>query len=89
MTDRFTIKILVVGEIRTNCYIMQNRETGAALIVDPGDGAEKIAQILERFSGTIGKDVLADTIDTGKMAGYEKDWNINGEHVTLGVEKIS
>ena len=33
MTDRLTIKILVVGEIRTNCYIMQNRETGAALIV--------------------------------------------------------
>ena len=52
-------------------------------------GNEKIAQILERFSGTIGKDVLADAIDTGKMAGYEKDWNINGEHVTLGVEKIS
>ena len=52
MTDRFTIKILVVGEIRTNCYIMQNRETGAALIVDPGDGAEKIAQILMEDGGT-------------------------------------
>ncbi|MBE5996588.1 MAG: MBL fold metallo-hydrolase [Lachnospiraceae bacterium] len=52
MTDRFTVKILIVGEIRTNCYLMQNQETGAALIVDPGDEAEKIAQIIEKDGGT-------------------------------------
>ena len=33
------------------------------------------------------KDVLADEVKAGEVAGYEKEWNINGEKVTLGVEK--
>ncbi len=52
MTERFSIKILVVGEIRTNCYIMQNIQTGKALIVDPGDEAERIGQLLLKDGGT-------------------------------------
>jgi len=26
-------------------------------------------------------------VKVGEVAGYEKEWNINGEKVTLGVEK--
>ena len=51
MTDRFTIKILIVGEVRTNCYFMRNQDTGATLIVDPGDEAERIAEIAEKEGG--------------------------------------
>ena len=32
-------------------------------------------------------EVLADSIILGQMAGYAKEWNINGETVMLGVAK--
>ena len=51
------------------------------------EGSEKIRDILSRFGDQISHDVLADGIVTGKTAGYEKDWNINGESVSMGVEK--
>ena len=31
--------------------------------------------------------VLANSIETGKTAGFTKDWDINGEKVVLAVEK--
>ncbi len=51
MTDRFTAKMMVVGDIGTNCYIMQNTETKAVLIVDPGDEAERIADAVREEGG--------------------------------------
>jgi len=51
------------------------------------DGNEKIAAIMEANQATIAGDVLADAIEQGKMDGYTKDWNINGEAVTLTVQK--
>ena len=50
-------------------------------------GNEKIAMILENNADEISADVLADEIRIGETAGYSKEWNINGEKVTLGVEK--
>ncbi|MDO5344128.1 MAG: isoleucine--tRNA ligase [Lachnospiraceae bacterium] len=51
-------------------------------------GNEKIADILQKFGGQIRQDVLAESIAAGQMGGYEKEWSINGEKVTLGVEKL-
>ena len=48
---------------------------------------EKIAQILSANKEEICGEVLADDIVTGSCDGYVKDWNINGENVTLGVKK--
>jgi isoleucyl-tRNA synthetase len=48
---------------------------------------EKIAQVLGDNKDVISKEVLADDIVTGSCDGYVKDWNINGENVTLGVKK--
>jgi isoleucyl-tRNA synthetase len=48
---------------------------------------EKIAQILSANKEEICGEVLADDIVTGNTDGYVKDWNINGENVTLGVKK--
>ena len=49
---------------------------------------EKICEILERFGQDVAADVLADEIILRQEPeGYVKDWNINGEHVTLGVRK--
>ncbi len=48
---------------------------------------DKIAGILTSNRDTIMTEVLADDIVTGEADGYVKDWNINGENVTLGVKK--
>ena len=51
-------------------------------------GNEKLEKIIRDNSGTIGRDVLADDFTVGGTGGYTKDWKINGEPVTLGVEKL-
>lgn len=48
---------------------------------------EKITGIFERNSDTICSEVLAEAITTDKTDGYEKEWNINGEHVVMEVKK--
>ena len=50
-------------------------------------GNERLEKIIRDNSGTIGRDVLADDFTIGGIGGYTKDWKINGEPVTLGVEK--
>ena len=50
-------------------------------------GNERLEKIIRGNSGTIGRDVLADDFTVGGTGGYTKDWKINGEPVTLGVEK--
>ena len=50
-------------------------------------GNEKLAELTKKFEVQIKKDVLADEIIIGQMDGYTKEWNINGETVTLGVVK--
>lgn len=49
---------------------------------------DKINRIFEKFGTQIQSEVLAEKIAAGAVTGYEKEWNINGEKVTLGVEKI-
>ncbi|MDO5702456.1 MAG: DUF5915 domain-containing protein, partial [Lachnospiraceae bacterium] len=51
-------------------------------------GNEKIAEVMKRNAESIEGDVLADEIIYGRTAGYIKDWKINSEDVTLGVEKV-
>ena len=51
-------------------------------------GNDRIADIMERNSAQIKGVVLADEIVRDSMAGYEKDWNINGEDVRLSVERV-
>lgn len=40
------LKKCEVGSMAVNCYLLGNPETGEALIIDPGAGAEKIKQAL-------------------------------------------
>ncbi|MCR5785497.1 MAG: isoleucine--tRNA ligase [Eubacterium sp.] len=50
-------------------------------------GTEKAEKIFNNNSASIAGDVLADEIKQGEAEGYTKEWNINGEAVTLGVVK--
>ncbi len=53
------------------------------------DENDKIADILKAHTEEIKNEVLADNISLGQTGGYAKEWNINGEKVMLGVEKIT
>ena len=48
---------------------------------------EKILTVLKDHMDEIKDEVLADEIVLGSVAGYEKEWSINGEGVRMGVEK--
>ena len=50
-------------------------------------GNDKIAAIFEANKASIAHDVLATAITAAQGGSYTKDWDINGEKVTLGVEK--
>ncbi len=56
-------------------------------IVVYAKGNEKIEQILSAHKDEIESAVLANDIVLGSTSGYEKDWSINGEKVTMAVEK--
>ncbi|MDO4634081.1 MAG: isoleucine--tRNA ligase [Eubacteriales bacterium] len=47
----------------------------------------RIEEILKNHADAIKAEVLADDIRLGETNGYVKDWNINGEKVTMAVEK--
>ena len=51
------------------------------------DGTEKAEAVFEKYSTQIGGEVLADEVIKAQPAGYVKEWKINGEAVTMGVEK--
>ncbi len=50
--------------------------------------SEKVAGVIERNKDSIMSDVLAVEMTEGEGEGYTKEWNINGEKVTLTVKKM-
>lgn len=51
-------------------------------------GSGKIERILAAFGSDVLADVLGDALISGTPDGYVKEWNINGETVTLGVKRV-
>ena len=51
-------------------------------------GSEKIKAVMEKNADTIKSETLAKDIIFGETGANSKEWNINGEKVTLGVEKL-
>lgn len=56
-------------------------------IVLSHEGNNMIAELLNKYGYQIMEDTLSDRLQE-KAQGYIKDWKINGESVTLGVDKI-
>lgn len=50
-------------------------------------GNGRIAALLNKNADEVKAEVLATAIELEKTEGYVKEWNINGEDVTLGVSK--
>lgn len=42
------VKLLRVGPIGTNCYILEDDQTNLAAVIDPGDEPELIQEALEK-----------------------------------------
>ena len=53
------------------------------------DGNDKIAEILKNNTDAVKEKVLANNIILGDIDGYAKEWNINGETVTMAVERVN
>ena len=51
------------------------------------EGSEKAEAVFEKNNTLIAGEVLADEVVKAQPAGYVKEWKINGEVVTMGVEK--
>ncbi|WP_105617339.1 isoleucine--tRNA ligase [Vallitalea okinawensis] len=49
---------------------------------------EKVATIMEANKEYIASEVLADEVSEGSGEGYQKDWKVNGEAVTLTVVRV-
>ena len=50
-------------------------------------GTEKAEKVFADNADTVASETLALTVTKADPAGYVKEWKINGENVTLGVEK--
>ena len=48
---------------------------------------EKIEQLIKANADQIKSEVLAVDVKFDEANGYVKDWSINGENVTMGVER--
>ncbi|MCR5627936.1 MAG: isoleucine--tRNA ligase [Lachnospiraceae bacterium] len=53
------------------------------------EGNDKLIAYMNKNNDTVTGETMADSIVAGSTDGYTKDWDINGEHVTLGVKKNS
>ena len=51
------------------------------------NGTEKAEAVFEKHAAEISGEVLADEVVKAEPAGFIKEWKINGEAVSMGVEK--
>ena len=51
------------------------------------NGSEKAEDVFGKYADKIGQEVLAISVIKAEPAGYVKEWKVNGEAVTLGVQK--
>jgi isoleucyl-tRNA synthetase len=51
-------------------------------------GSQTVVDIALKYTSDITGDTLADSLCAGTLDGFVKEWDINGEAVTIGVKKI-
>ena len=52
------------------------------------EGNDKVKAVMERNIEGIKSEVMADLLQLDGAQGFTKEWDLNGEKVTLGVEKL-
>ena len=51
-------------------------------------GNDRVQSIMKQNRESILQDVMGVALEAGQTGGYAKEWELNGETVTLGVEKV-
>ena len=51
------------------------------------EASDNVNNIFQKYGENIKQVVLADELINGNISGYQKDWKINGEAISLGVQK--
>ncbi|MDY2789978.1 MAG: isoleucine--tRNA ligase [Lachnospiraceae bacterium] len=92
LDTKLTEELLEEGLVRELISKIQNmrKEAGFEVtdnIIVYNDNNDRIADIMTKNADIIKHDVLAKNIILGETKGFVKDWNINGETVTIGVEQ--
>ncbi len=75
----------IISKVQTMRKEADFQVTDKIVLSCSGNG--KIEKILQDHKEEIQSEVLAVEVKTDETTGYVKDWNINGEDVTLGVER--
>ena len=75
----------IISKVQTMRKEADFQVTDKIILSCSGNG--KIEKILQDHKEEIQSEVLAVEVKTDETTGYVKDWNINGEDVTLGVER--
>ena len=75
----------IISKVQTMRKEADFQVTDKIILSCSGNG--KIETILQDHKEEIQSEVLAVEVKTDETTGYVKDWNINGEDVTLGVER--
>lgn len=93
LDTNLTEELIEEGNVREIISKIQTMRKDAGFevmdhIVVYQDGNDKIKDILARNEEEIKSEVLAEKLVLGEAKGFVKEWNINGENVTLGVEKV-
>ena len=93
LDTNLTEELIVEGFVRELVSKLQTMRKEAGFNVTDHiaitlEGSETVAKIATEKTADITGDTLADSLVVGEAKGYVKSWDINGEAVTLGVEKI-
>ena len=51
------------------------------------EGGTVTREALNKFAASVCADTLADRVEEG-VFGYHKEWDLNGDRITLSVERI-
>ena len=89
---RLTPQLIEEGFVRELVSKLQTMRKEAGFEVTDtitvyADGNDRIAKILTDCRDSVLHDVMGTTLVCGQLGGFQKEQDINGEHVTLGVEK--
>ena len=53
------------------------------------EGSKVLYDVIDQYRDAISHDCLADSLEQAEPHGYTKTWDINGEILELGVEKLA